>query len=82
MSLVPAKCAQCGSNLEIDLTKDTAVCPFCNTPFINEKAINNYSTENITKSENINTEKVIFSESLSREEKLLSGQTFIKLGIR
>nr|MCR4594117.1 hypothetical protein [Clostridiales bacterium] len=43
MSLVQAKCTNCGANLEVDNTKDAAICPACNTPYIVEKAINNYN---------------------------------------
>ena len=42
MSLIPAKCTECGGILQVDKEKDAAVCPHCNTPFIIEKAINNY----------------------------------------
>lgn len=46
MSLVPAKCTQCGANIEIDSTKEAGICPNCGTAFISEKAINNYITNN------------------------------------
>lgn len=48
MPLVPALCTQCGSKLEIDSSQEAAVYPYCHTPFITEKAINNYNTTNIT----------------------------------
>ncbi len=43
MSLVPAKCTQCGANIKVDSTKEASVCEYCRTPFIVEKAINNYN---------------------------------------
>ena len=43
MPLVQVKCTNCGANLEIDNTLDAAVCPYCNVPFVVEKAINNYN---------------------------------------
>jgi len=46
MPLVQAKCTNCGANLEINNTLDAAVCPYCNTAFIVEKAVNNYNTTN------------------------------------
>lgn len=46
MPLVQAKCTNCGANLEIDNTKDAAICPYCGTAFIVEKAINNYNVTN------------------------------------
>lgn len=47
MSLVPAKCTQCGGEIEVDNTHEAGICKFCGTPFVTEKVINNYST-NIT----------------------------------
>lgn len=45
LKIVPAICTQCGAKLEVDNSKDAAICPYCNTPFIVEKAINKYNTE-------------------------------------
>lgn len=44
MALVPAKCTQCGGNIEVDETREAGICPHCGTPFITEKVINNYNT--------------------------------------
>ncbi len=44
MALVPAKCTQCGGNIEVDDTHEAGICQHCGTPFITEKAINNYNT--------------------------------------
>ena len=41
--LVPAVCTQCGAALEVDPTQEAAVCKYCNTPFIVDKAIQNYN---------------------------------------
>lgn len=46
MALVKAQCTNCGGTLEVDQSKDAAICPFCNTPYVVEKAINLYKTEN------------------------------------
>ena len=46
MPIVEAKCMNCGAALQVDNTKDAAVCPYCQTPFIIEKAINNYNISN------------------------------------
>lgn len=54
MPLVQAKCTNCGANLEVDSTKEAAVCQYCNSAFIVEKAINNY-TNYVTNHININT---------------------------
>jgi DNA-directed RNA polymerase subunit RPC12/RpoP len=42
MALVNAKCTACGANLEVDGDQDAAVCKYCSTAFIVEKAINNF----------------------------------------
>lgn len=42
MPLVSAKCTNCGAKLEVDDTKDAAICAYCGSPYIVEKAINNY----------------------------------------
>ena len=46
-NLVPAVCTQCGAALEVDPEQQAAVCPFCGTPFIVEKAINNYNITHV-----------------------------------
>ncbi|HHT90675.1 MAG TPA: hypothetical protein GXZ68_06895 [Firmicutes bacterium] len=44
MPFVAAKCTQCGSNLQVDSSRDAALCPHCETPFVTENAIKNYNT--------------------------------------
>ncbi len=44
MAKVPAKCTQCGANIEIDDAADAGICPYCGTAFVTQKAINNYNT--------------------------------------
>ena len=44
MPMVPAICTQCGAALQVDSAKDAAICSHCGTPFIVEKAINNFNT--------------------------------------
>lgn len=44
MALVPAKCTQCGGNIEVNDTHEAGICKFCGTPFITEKVIKNYNT--------------------------------------
>ncbi len=46
MPFVKVQCPNCGSALEVDNSKDSAICSFCGTPFIVEKAINNYNINN------------------------------------
>ena len=54
MPLVSAKCTNCGANLEVDNTKDAAICQYCGTPYIVEKAINNFNTTNNIKADVVN----------------------------
>ena len=54
MALVQAKCTNCGANLEVDSSKEAAICQACGTPFIVEKAINNYNTTNNIKADVVN----------------------------
>ena len=44
MPLVPAKCTQCGANLQVNSENECSICSACGTPFITEKAIINYNT--------------------------------------
>jgi hypothetical protein len=46
MPIVRAKCTNCGANLSIDSLHDAAICQYCGTAFIVEKAINNYNVTN------------------------------------
>ena len=46
MSLVNCKCTNCGSNLSVDDNKDAAICEYCGSAFIVEKAVNNYIISN------------------------------------
>lgn len=47
MPFVPAKCTQCGSNIQVDDSKELGICASCGTPFITERVINNYVTNNV-----------------------------------
>lgn len=46
MPLIKAQCTNCGGVLEVDKSKDAAICPFCGTPYVVEKAVQNYITNN------------------------------------
>ena len=46
MPLVNAKCTNCGATLTIDNNKDVAICQYCNSAFIVERAISNYNITN------------------------------------
>lgn len=46
VKFVPAVCPKCGGQLQVDPTQEAAVCQFCGTPFIVEKAIQQYTVQN------------------------------------
>lgn len=46
MAIVPAKCTNCGSSLQVDNAKEAAICQHCGSAFIVEKAINHYCISN------------------------------------
>lgn len=67
MPFVPAKCTQCGSNIQVDDTKELGICESCGTPFITERVINNYVTQNtfttnVTNTTNVNADVVHIHE--------------------
>lgn len=75
MGLVAAKCTQCGSNIDVDDTKDAGICSSCGTAFVTQKAIthyNTYLTQQITKN-------IYGKEKTEVEEYLANGETFLKL---
>ena len=49
---VQGKCYKCGGFLAVDESQDASVCPFCNNPFIVQKAIISYK-ENALPAEEI-----------------------------
>ena len=76
MALVPARCTQCGGQIEVDNTQEAGVCKHCGTAFITEKAINNYTTNyNITN----NVTKIINGkDSDDDEEEFNKGLVHLK----
>ncbi|MDR0832491.1 MAG: hypothetical protein LBM99_06305 [Bacillales bacterium] len=66
MPLVKAQCTQCGAPLEVDNSKEVAVCPYCKTPFIVEKAINNFNISNA----NIYTNQMVLNENTELKNKV------------
>lgn len=84
MNLVPGICTQCGSNLEVDPSKEAAVCSFCGTPFITEKVINNYNTTNVTNNvtniESLHADVVKISDERGIDSRVKAAETFMSLG--
>ena len=46
MPFVKANCTNCNGTLKVDSTKDAWICEYCGSPFIVDKAINNYNITN------------------------------------
>ena len=44
MSLVLAKCTNCGANIEVDPITEAGICQHCGSAYITQKAIVNYNT--------------------------------------
>lgn len=78
MPLVPAICTQCGARLEVDPNCEAAICKYCNTPFITEKAINNYNTTYVTNIGHLHADVVHINDDSSRYSRVKSGETFLK----
>lgn len=79
MPLVPAKCTQCGANIEIDDTKEAGICKYCGTAFITQKAITNYNTY-VTNNNNFAGAYVTIQGDSENIEKLIKrATTFEKL---
>lgn len=83
MSLVPAKCPECGGDINIDQNKKVAICEFCKQPFIVEEAINKFNTiYNITNNnetaENLVKKFEFYKKRLQNNEKN-RGEEFFKI---
>ena len=66
MGMIPAKCTNCGANIQVDDSKEAGICEACGTAFITEKAINNYNIK--TSSVNINGENInIFQTDIDEQ---------------
>lgn len=74
MALVPAKCPECGGNINIDPGKKAAVCEYCKQPFIVQEAIQNFNTTyNITNNNEIKADVVNVYESKKNDFEIEAG---------
>ena len=44
--LVPGTCTNCGAAVQVDPNQQAAICPSCGTPYIIQRAINNFNVNN------------------------------------
>lgn len=79
MPLVPAICTQCSASLKVDPNCESAVCQYCGTRFVTEKAINNYNITYETNIGNLSADAVYINDESSSDNRVKAGDTFIKL---
>lgn len=70
--LIPGICTQCGANLSVDQNMDAMICPYCNTPFIVEKAIQNFNTT-YTTINNITAQNVFVAGNINNDFEISGG---------
>lgn len=76
MPLIKAQCTSCNGTLEIDENKEAAICPFCGSAFVVEKAIQQYITNHNT----INhIESAVIQSGYTEERYLENGIAQLKL---
>ncbi len=71
MKFVAAKCTSCGAGLSVNPEMEAAICPFCKTPYIVEKAIQNFKITNNYIETQINIEGVSADNLVSMAENAL-----------
>ena len=80
MSLVQAKCTNCGANIEVDPQNEAGICPYCNTAYITQKAIVNYNTtiinHNTIQAENVNIVGGNFDNLMKLAEEAWEGANY------
>ncbi len=74
MPLVAAQCTNCGAALQVDNTKDAAVCQYCGSAFIVEKAIHNYEINNTYQIENAN---IVINDDKSFAKRLAAADEYL-----
>ncbi len=74
MPLVEVKCTNCGQTLRVDDSKDAAICEFCGSAFIVEKAINNYNSYN---QYHIEHADISMSDEKSVQNRLNNAEVFL-----
>lgn len=68
-AFVPAQCTNCNGKLEVNPEQDAAICPYCGSAFIVEKAVHNY---NISVSNNVNIGSATINIQGHNSENLLA----------
>lgn len=81
MPLVPAKCTECGGEIEVNNEKKLGVCKHCRQPFVVEESINNYNTyNNYNTTNNYNDGSIVnIVEGESKETLLKNAEIALKI---
>lgn len=74
MPLVAAQCTNCGAALQVDNSKEAAVCQYCGSAFIVEKAIHNYEINNSYQIENAN---IVINDDKSFAKRLAAAEDYL-----
>lgn len=78
MAFVPAKCVNCGGNLSVDDRRRAANCPYCNTPYVVEDAINYY--HNVLQANDLHISLPNMEYIPPWKTRLDAAEAFLKLG--
>lgn len=78
MAFVSAKCTNCGGVLAVNSDKDVAICEYCQSPFIIEKAINNYNVTNTIKDSVVHIYGT--NNELSVADYIEKGLSYVRIG--
>lgn len=76
MPLVKAQCENCNGILTVDSAKKAALCPYCETPYVVQDAINHYSTHIA----NLHTDVLNVYTGDSKDNLLRKADTYLSLG--
>ena len=71
MKIVPAICTQCNGQIKVDSSQEAAVCEFCGTAFIVDKAIKNYYIQSNIQNNNYNIQNNIQNSKRGAVESVL-----------
>ena len=81
MGIIKLICKQCGGQMELDDSRDTAFCGFCGTKhLIKEEVINNTTIHNTTQNIVKNFHGNVSADYKDADELVTDGQTLMKLG--
>lgn len=75
MTLVPAKCPNCGGNITIEKDDRAGICEYCKQPFVTEDAITNYNTY-VQQTYSIENADVYIHDEHSIDQKINNAEVF------